>query len=222
VTDNECVCSESSDDTDHRRASQNVDISSPDGQETNLWLILAIAFGFALLAGSFFLDGAVATLVSTIQRRALTAFMDAMTNFGDFSLLILVVACLYGMNLGSTPARAKRMAMLSALALFTTGLCVFVLKFLTARSRDGEFHFVWGWSPRDDMFPSGHAALVCAVSVVLGRVYQPFRWPLFLIVLMVATSRVYLHYHFFSDVVAGILLGLAVSSLILRYADRWA
>jgi len=70
------------------------------------------------------------------------------------------------------------------------------------------------------MFPSGHIATVCAVSVVLAHAYRSFRWPLFAIVVAVAISRVYF-YHFFSDVVAGLLLGLAVSSLILKYADGW-
>jgi membrane-associated phospholipid phosphatase len=49
---------------------------------------------------------------------------------------------------------------------------------------------------------------------------KSFRWPLFVIVLAVAISQVYF-YHFFSDVVAGLLLGLAVSSLILKYAAGW-
>lgn len=94
-----------------------------------------------------------------------------------------------------------------------------VLKLLTARGSDGEFHFFWDWCPRAIMFPSGHAAMVCAVSVVFGRMYRSFRWPLVVIVLAVAISRVYL-VHFFSDVVAGLLLGLAVSSLILAAIRR--
>ncbi len=95
-----------------------------------------------------------------------------------------------------------------------------MLKFLTARGGDGEFHFVLDWYPGAMMFPSGHTATVCAVSVVFGRVYRSLRWPLFVIVLAVAISRVYFH-HFLSDVVAGLLLGLAVSSLILKYAGKW-
>jgi hypothetical protein len=88
---------------------------------------------------------------------------------------------------------------------------VLVLKFLTARGGDGKFHFFWDWNPRAMMFPSGHAAMACAVSVVLGRVYRSLRWPLFVMVLAVAISRVYL----------GLFLGLAVSSLILKYAAGW-
>ena len=49
---------------------------------------------------------------------------------------------------------------------------------------------------------------------------KSFRWPLFVIVVAVAIPRVYL-YHLFSDVVARLLLGSVVSSLILRFADGW-
>jgi len=97
---------------------------------------------------------------------------------------------------------------------------VSVLKLLTARGGDGEFHFFWDWYPRAMMFSSGHIATACAVSVVSAHAQGSFRWPLFAIVLAVAISRVYLS-HFFSDVVAGLLLGLAVSSLILRDAGKW-
>ena len=94
-----------------------------------------------------------------------------------------------------------------------------VLKLLIARDNDGEFHFLWDWSSRAMMFPSGHAAMVGVVSVVFGRVYRLLRWPLLVIVLAVAIARVYLA-HCFSDVVAGLLLGVAVSFLVLRYHDH--
>lgn len=171
---------------------------------------------FAILTASFLLDATVAGLISIIRTPGLTAAMTTMTIFGDLSILALVVGCVYaigGRDLG------RRTAILAALALWMTGFCVLALKLLTARDDDGEFHLFWEWYPRAMMFPSGHAAMACAVSVVLGHVYRSFRWPLFVIVLAVAMSRVYLN-HFLSDVVAGLLLGLAVSFLILRYAGK--
>jgi len=165
------------------------------------------------LTGSFFLDGAAARFTNVIRTSALTTAMKTMTVFGDLRVLVLVVACAYAIG-GSDLKR--RTGLLAALALFTTGFCVLVLKLLTVRGNDGEFHFFWDWYPRAMMFPSGHAAMVGAVSVVFGECYRSLRWPLFLVVLAVAISRVYLN-HFFSDVIAGLLLGLAVSSLILAH-----
>ena len=191
-----------------------------DYRARTLWLYILFSSCGAIVAGSFFLDGAVARFTTMLRTPSLTAAMNTMTEFGDVTVLVWVVACVYVIGLGSSRTGGKPTAILAALALGTTGLCVLVLKLLTARGGDGEFHFFWDWNPRLMQFPSGHAAMACAVSVVLGRVYRSFRWPLFAIVLAVAISRVYLS-HFFSDVVAGLLLGLAVSCLILRDAGRW-
>lgn len=191
-----------------------------DYRASKSWLFTVFSSSFAILAGSFLLDGLIAEFIVSVRTPGLTTAMNAMTDFGDLTVLVWVVACVYAIGLGSSRTGGKPTAILAALALGTTGLCVLVLKLLTARGGDGEFHFFWDWNPRLMQFPSGHAAMACAVSVVLGRVYRSFRWPLFAIVLAVAISRVYLS-HFFSDVVAGLLLGLAVSCLILRDAGRW-
>lgn len=194
-------------------------INVPDYRASKLWLVILFSLCLAILAGSFSLDGAAARLKNVIRTPGLTTAMETMSIFGNVGVLVLIVACAYATGLGFARDHGRRTAILAALALLTTGLCVLALKLLTARSNDGEFHFLWDWYPRAMMFPSGHAAMVCAVSVVLTRMYRSFRWPLLVLVLAVAISRVYLA-HFFSDVVAGLLLGLAVSSLVLRYHDH--
>jgi len=191
-----------------------------DYRASKSWLFTVFSSSFAILAGSFLLDGLIAEFIVSVRTPGLTTAMNAMTDFGDLTVLVWVVACVYAIGLGSSRTGGKPTAILAALALGTTGLCVLVLKLLTARGADGEFHFFWAWYPSAMMFPSGHTATVCAVSVILARAYRSFRWPLFVMILAVAISRVYLT-HFFSDVVAGLLLGLAVSSLILKYADGW-
>jgi hypothetical protein len=134
---------------------------------------------FVILTGSFFLDGLIAKFISFIRTPRLTAAMTATTQLGRFILLALVLVCVYAVGLIASRNRVRRVATTAALALLTTGLCVLALKLLTARGNDGEFHFFWDWYPRAIMFPSGHAAMVCAVSVVLSWMYRSLRWPLF-------------------------------------------
>jgi len=97
-----------------------------------------------------------------------------MTDFGDLTVLVWVVACVYAIGLGSSRTGGKPTAILAALALGTTGFCVLVLKLLTARGADGEFHFFWAWYPSAMMFPSGHTAInrckSTCYSVVVGVV----------------------------------------------------
>ena len=65
-------------------------------------------------------------------------------------------------------------------------------------------------------FPSGHTAVATTVTVILGLLLR--RWYVWLIgllwVVVMMWSRTYLHAHWSSDVVAGMLEGLAVACLV--------
>jgi undecaprenyl-diphosphatase len=65
-------------------------------------------------------------------------------------------------------------------------------------------------------FPSGHTAVATTVVVVLALLLR--RWYVWAIgaawVVLMMWSRTYLHAHWLSDVVAGMLEGLAVSTLV--------
>jgi len=194
-------------------------INVRDCRTSKLRLLTIVTLCCVILTGSFFLDGTAARLKDVIRTPALTRVMKTITTFGNLGVLVAVVASLYATSLDSARDHRRRTAILAGLALLMTGICVLVLKLLTARGNDGEFYFFWAWYPRAMQFPSGHAAMVCAVSVVFAHMYRPLRWPLFVVVVAVAISRIYLS-HFFSDVVAGLLLGLVCSSLTVSTTGR--
>lgn len=58
-----------------------------------------------------------------------------------------------------------------------------------------------------EAFPSGHAAMFCAVLSVLWFSYPRWRWLDALIGAGVCVALVGMNYHFVGDVVAGVLLG---------------
>ncbi|WP_051606911.1 phosphatase PAP2 family protein [Microbacterium sp. CH12i] len=70
-------------------------------------------------------------------------------------------------------------------------------------------------------FPSGHTAVATTVVVVLGLLLRRwYVWSLGAVwVLMMMWSRTYLHAHWLSDVVAGLLEGIAVGMLIWVAAE---
>jgi len=81
-------------------------------------------------------------------------------------------------------------------------------------------------------FPSGHAVAVAATSVALVLVLLPsgsrrrkWEWIAGGFAFLMALSRVYLNAHWFSDVVAGVLLGtgiaLAWAAVITEIRDLW-
>jgi membrane-associated phospholipid phosphatase len=70
-------------------------------------------------------------------------------------------------------------------------------------------------------FPSGHAATAMGLAVALSILYPRGRWLFALIAVAVAASRVVVHAHFPTDVVAGLMLGGTSAFLLQRgFASR--
>jgi membrane-associated phospholipid phosphatase len=68
-----------------------------------------------------------------------------------------------------------------------------------------------------DSFPSGHTVVAFCLASVIARLDPRFRVPAYAFALLTAASRLGSAAHFPSDVVAGVLLGLLIGHLCLRY-----
>ena len=66
-------------------------------------------------------------------------------------------------------------------------------------------------------FPSGHAAFFFALSFVVYQNNKKAGLFFFGASCFVVTSRVYLGFHWFSDIVAGALIGILVAWLVLKF-----
>jgi membrane-associated phospholipid phosphatase len=73
---------------------------------------------------------------------------------------------------------------------------------------DGAYGFhPFHYGPAYDAFPSGHAAIVCAVLSILWLSYPRWRWVYATVGAVVCAALVAMNYHFVSDVIAGVMLG---------------
>ena len=99
-------------------------INLRDYRASKSWLLMAVALCLVILTGSFFLDGAAVRLKNGIQTPGLTTAMKTMTLLGNLSVLVLVVACVYATGRAFARDHVRRTAIFAALALLTTGLCL--------------------------------------------------------------------------------------------------
>lgn len=66
-------------------------------------------------------------------------------------------------------------------------------------------------------FPSAHAANAFASGLVLARKIPALTWPVFILAVLMAFSRVYVGVHYPFDVLAGSLVGIICALLVLKY-----
>src|SRR6266568_371932 len=71
-----------------------------------------------------------------------------------------------------------------------------------------------GWSkvlpPDQFSFPSGHTMTAFSIALVVSYFYPSLEGVLFFLALSIAVSRIVLGMHFLSDVLAGVVMGVAL------------
>lgn len=161
------------------------------------------------------------------------------TQLGDLWFLGLLVAALYLLGPAAPlPAwnRRRGAALLAAglLAVAGTGLLKAVFGLPRPPSADtaayafgGILGDVYAWAATADGFgfPSGHAAGSTAVygtvaGLVASRRRRRALWVAGLVVAAVSLSRVALGVHYLADVLAGVLLGLLLAAVAVRWVRR--
>jgi membrane-associated phospholipid phosphatase len=74
--------------------------------------------------------------------------------------------------------------------------------------------------PSSASFPSGHATTAFAAAVALSLLVPRTGWLAIPLAAVIAYSRVYLGVHYWSDVIAGALIGSAVAVLVVVAVRR--
>jgi membrane-associated phospholipid phosphatase len=123
---------------------------------------------------------------------------------------------------------AKRWLLVTVLALLATAIASNGLKLLVRRERPEPVSSqITTTSGIQDIttgkrmsFPSGDTSSAFAIAAVLGA-FVPSLGPWSLLVAcLVGVSRVYFGCHYWADVLGGALVGVAMTVLVLRSANR--
>jgi undecaprenyl-diphosphatase len=159
-------------------------------------------------------DVAVLSWVGTHQAKWLAASMLEITALGT-GLVVFMIVAVAALFLGLTRHHFSAILLLAA----TAGGLVLntVLKLYFGRPRPQVF--AWGTHAVSTSFPSGHsmnAVIVYATVAYLAARLERRRWARWLtlaaaaaVIALICTSRVYLGVHYPSDVLGGLLVGLA-------------
>jgi undecaprenyl-diphosphatase len=183
------------------------------------WAWFGIGAGLAILPFLLFADHAVQGAVQTWQSPPLVSLMQLLTRlgYGALDIGILVALAVVGWRLGDRGL--LRRGLMGGATVAGAGMLDQILKNLLCRARPGApeagaFFANFPCFPApyaSASFPSGHATTAFALAVLLALWYPRFGWVFLGLAGLVGLSRVILGSHFPSDVLAGAVLGSAVS-----------
>lgn len=159
-------------------------------------------------------DEAVLRWIGTHQSRSLEPVILEITFLGTGTVVMMIVAVA---ALFLWLSRHRYSAVLLMIATFGGILLNNLLKVGFGRPRPAVFE--WGSHAMSSSFPSGHAmsaAVVYSTVAYLAARLQKKLWhraltmcAAVIVILVIAATRLYLGVHYPSDVIAGIIIGLA-------------
>ena len=151
--------------------------------------------------------------------------MEVISYIAEAGILFLI--------LGLGLALFKRTRKIGATILFAVALgFVFtniILKNTISRARPfsagGDFWLWWvdagATSESGHSFPSGHTTATTAFAVaILLTTNKKYNWPILFLPLLMASSRIYLMVHYFSDCVGGIIVG-TICATLAYFIVKW-
>jgi undecaprenyl-diphosphatase len=184
------------------------------------WVALILLAGLAI-AASFYCDAPVRVFVAAHRDRSFIQLMRPVSRFGDWpehvagGLLIAAVAFWRGSK------RWMRIGLTIIVALALAGLVARGLKIATARARPTVHREMTSETGRFrskyNSFPSGHAAVTMAAFGVILFTKRRLGISLLPIPMLIASSRIFVAAHYFSDVICGTILGIFCAWLCVRW-----
>ncbi|WP_415522542.1 phosphatase PAP2 family protein [Clostridium sp.] len=145
--------------------------------------------------------------------------MVIITSLGNWEIIWIIISILLMIN---KKYRNIGFMTLGAL-LLSTMLGDGILKHIVQRARpsaDIPAVNLLISKPLSYSFPSGHAASSFAAAGVLAKYFKNYTLEIFTLAFLIAFSRLYLYVHYPTDVLAGIILGLICSRIIIYMFNR--
>lgn len=141
--------------------------------------------------------------------------MPKITMLGDFGAVWIVWAVILVCT-----KKYRKQGIIMLIAIAVGGLLGNIfLKNLIARPRPcwiGENFPLLIKKPEDFSFPSGHTLASFISATILFLTDRRFSYAAIPLAFLIAFSRLYLYVHFFSDVIAGMILGVLIGICVYK------
>lgn len=137
----------------------------------------------------------------------LDVIFPVITHLGALGAVWIVMALV----LMCVPGQRSCGAQVALALIFSAIICNLILKNAVGRIRPYELAGITELlveQPWDASFPSGHTSAGIASATVLLLNRHRLRWPVLILAVLIAFSRLYLYVHFPTDVLAGALIGV--------------
>lgn len=150
------------------------------------------------------------------------AFLFRLSHFADHSVIWFVLGLIRFLILRDWKDLARFVGVMLVESALTNG----PIKFIFRKSRPHERENIYKKGaklpyglrmPITSSFPSGHCVSAMVAACLLASSYNVVAFIVFPLGLLVAYTRLYTRMHHLSDIVAGLLLGLAFGYLVCRF-----
>ena len=179
--------------------------------------------GGSVVALSFLADQSIADFSQLHQNETADKVFGIDKYYGSV-YTIAGSGALYLTGFLSGSQKVKDMGLHTAQALLYTGILTIVTKELFGRARPytdlGPYHFSpFSFTEKRRSFFSGHTSTAFAFSTVMAGEIDNIFWQIFWYgaAVLTAGARIYHNNHWFSDVMAGALVGYAVGRFVVTY-----
>ena len=158
--------------------------------------------------------------IQTIHTPIGDAFMCFITSLGNVGVIWIVLAVV----LIAIPKTRKSGIIVAAALIIDAVFCSGILKNVFRRIRPFDVNTtipVLITKPRDFSFPSGHtsASFAAATALYLAKERKLFI-PTLVLACLIAFSRMYLYVHYLTDILGGLLIGIASAVIVYKCQEN--
>jgi membrane-associated phospholipid phosphatase len=194
------------------------------------WILLVV--GIAVCGLSFFLDQSVIDWVQAHSVKGIVRFAGYVSNFGDWPELMAYGLGGLGIAYLARNKRVRRVIIYMMIAGTLSGAVVNSVRVLSGRARPNNTEATQEWNGlwhdgqlllfknKYHAFPSGHTGTAFAFFGVAAFNRRPFGWLYLIPAMLIGWSRIQVNAHHLSDVLTGMVVGLAVAYFTVRAAGK--